>query len=151
MNKMTEEETKELLKKVYFDAAHAGSYSSPQKIYESLDKQISLSKIKNFLRGVETYTVQRNLHRKFKRNNVIAPFINYMYDMDTANMTFYQKNNDYVHILIIIDIFSRFIWTVPLKTLLGKEMAEKLKVIFNQRKPLKVRTDAGSDFVNKNV
>ena len=103
-----------ILKKAFLDPSHAGSFSSPGKLYESLDRQISLAKIKRFLKGEDSYTIQRNLNRKFARNKVIAPYIDYQYDVDTANMTFYHKNNDYNHILIIIDIFSRFLWTVDL-------------------------------------
>ena len=150
MAKLTAPE-KKLIRNAYYDSEHAGSYSSPQKLYESLNKRISLSKIKLFLRGEETYTLQRNIKRKFKRNTVIAPFIDYQYDMDTANMKFYEKYNDYAHILFIIDIFSRFLWTFPLKTLQGNETSKILKKAFEERKPMKVRTDGGSEFVNKAV
>ena len=64
MGKLTLPE-KRKLKKVYYNPEEAASFSSPQKIYESLNKSISLSKIKEFLRGEETYTVQRNIRRKF--------------------------------------------------------------------------------------
>ena len=150
MGKLTIQE-KKLLKKVYYDAKHPGSYSSPQKLYESLDKKISLSKIKHFLKGEDTYSLHRNIRRKFKKNAVIAPFIDYQYDMDTANMKFYEKYNEYVHILFVIDIFSRYLWTFPLKTLRGNEIATILTKLFAERSPMKVRTDGGSEFVNKEV
>ena len=115
-----------IIKTTFYDAKHAGSFSSPQKIYESLDKKISLSKIKYFLQGEDTYTLPRNIKRKFKRLQVIAPFIDYQYDMDTANMVFFKKHNKFNHILFVIDIFSRYLWTVALKTLQASEMVDVL-------------------------
>lgn len=150
MVKISKKEQK-IIKKAFNSTKHAGSYSSPQKIYESLDKRISLAKIKQILQEEDAYTLQRNIRRKFKRLQVIAPFIDYQYDIDTANMTYYHKYNKYSHILFIIDIFSRYLWTAPLKTLQGKEMKNVLKGILEKRKPMKVRTDCGSEFVNKVV
>ena len=68
---------KKLLKKIYYDPNHAGSFSSPEKIYKSLNKKISLGKIKKFLEAEDSYTLPRNIRRKFKRQTVIAPYIDY--------------------------------------------------------------------------
>ena len=133
MTKITNRE-KKIIKKSFYNTKQAGSYSSPQKIYESLNRTISLAKIKRFLQGEDAYTLTRNIRRKFKRLQVIAPFIDYQYDMDTANMTYYQKFNNYSHILFIIDIFSRYLWTIPLKTLQAREMKSVLEGILKERK-----------------
>ena len=61
-----------------------------------------------------------------------------------------KYNNGYKHILILIDILSRFAWTYALKSLTGKEMKEALQVVL--KNPIKkLRTDSGSEFANGTV
>ena len=139
------------LNRAYFTPGSAGSFSSPTKLYKSLKGKISLSKIKFFLKDKDSYTLHRNIVRKFKRNAVISPFPDYQYDIDTANMTFYKKENKFNHILFVIDIFSRYLWTAALETLRGEEMVNVLGNILSERAPMKIRSDGGSEFVNKKV
>ena len=54
--------------------------------------------------------------------------------------------------LVVIDIFSRFLWEEPLKNKTGKEVVNGLKKIFSQgRKCKKLSSDRGSEFVNQTV
>ncbi len=79
---------------------------------------------------------------------VVVPYKGYQLDVDTVSMTGYAKRNDgYKYILIVIDILSRYLWTVPLKTLTGKEMATALTTIL-PRKAERVRSDMGTEFAN---
>lgn len=62
-------------------------------------------------------------------------------------------NNGYVYILNVIDIFSKYVWSVPLKTKTGKEVADAFVHIFNttKRRPKKLHVDRGKEFYNTNV
>lgn len=84
---------------------------------------------------------------------MIAPFINYQWDVDTANVKSFTKDNDgYAYILLAIDVFSRFIRTFPLKTTQAKETAAALNSLFGEgAKPKKLRTDKGVEYRNKVV
>lgn len=99
------------------------------------------------------YTVHREERTKFKRRRVIAPYVDYQWDLDTANMEYYRKQNDgYAYFLLEVDILSKFVWAVALRTKTGKEMLQALKQIFTQgRKPTNLRSDKGTEFSNKDV
>jgi hypothetical protein len=42
----------------------------------------------------ETFGLHRQINRKFRRRKVIAPFIDYQWDADTAVMKSFAKDND---------------------------------------------------------
>ena len=64
---------------------------------------------------------------------------------------FSEHNDDVTFLLLVIDIFSKYGWIIPLKNKEGKTVAEALKTIFKKRKPEKLWTDKGKEFDNKDV
>ena len=71
---------------------------------------------------------------------------------DLADMKVLSEDNDGVNfLLLVIDIFSKYGWIVPLKNKKGETVAEALKNIFEKRKPEKLWTDKGTEFYNKDV
>ena len=86
-----------------------------------------------FLR--EIYYDTRNLAsfsgvKKFKRPVVIAFIENYQWDTDTANMVKYKEfNQGYGYFAVFIDIFTRFVYTYPMKNLTGVEMVQAIEKI----------------------
>ena len=67
-------------------------------------------------------------------------------------MRAFSKYNDGVtFLLLVIDIFSKYGWVIPLRNKEGKTVAEALKTTFKERKPEKLWTDKGKEFYNKNV
>lgn len=145
------------LANIYYDPNHAGAYGGVEKLYRAVRKEgkfvISRAKIRNWLLKQEDFAVHRETRSKFKRRRVVAPFVDYQWDVDTANMTFYRKDNDgYAYFALAIDILSKFVWTVPLRTTTGQEMAQALKRMFaSGRKPTHIRSDQGTEYVNRNV
>ena len=71
---------------------------------------------------------------------------------DLADMTVFKDYNDgYTFLLLVIDIFSKYGWIIPLKNKKGETVANALKTIFKERKPEKLWTDKGREFYNKDV
>ena len=67
-------------------------------------------------------------------------------------MRVFSKYNDgYTFLLLVIDVFSKYGWVVPLKNKTGETVANALKNIFKERKPEKLWTDKGREFYNKDV
>ena len=67
-------------------------------------------------------------------------------------MTAFKDYNDgYTFLLLVIDIFSKYGWIIPLKNKKGETVANALKTIFKKRKPQKLWTDKGREFYNKDV
>ena len=62
-----------------------------------------------------------------------------------------EKQND-GYFLLVVNILSKFVWTVPLSTKTGREMVQALTHIFSdERMPTNMRSDEGTEFVNKDV
>ena len=71
---------------------------------------------------------------------------------DLADMKAFEKDNDgYTFLLLVIDIFSKYGWIVPLKNKKGVNVAKALENIFQERKPEKLWMDKGAEFYNKDV
>ena len=141
------------LSEIYLDPSHPASFSSPYNLYQYA-KHMGYSKkqVNNWLQQQDVYTLHKQVKHKIPRPRVIVSAKDQEWDGDTVNMEAYRsKNKGYAYILILIDIFTRFAWTVPLKTLTGKEMVHAMKEVFTSYKPEKLRTDSGSEFKNKYV
>lgn len=153
MDREMEQQVDQDLEKIYFDPANSGSYGGVERLYnQAKTLGYSRDQVKNWLKRQDVYTVFKQVNRQIHRPKVIVPYKNYEWDMDTVNMTgFVDDNNGYAYILVILDIFTRFLITVPLQSLTGKEMAHILGKIFLGGKPVHCRTDLGSEFINKNV
>ena len=59
-------------------------------------------------------------------------------------------NDGYRYSLVCIDVFSKYVWVVPLKNKTGLSLVEAFKIILvSGRKPEKIFTDQGTEFFNK--
>ena len=62
-------------------------------------------------------------------------------------------NDNYKYILSVIDVFSKFLHLVPLKSKTGTAVASAFTSIFKdssrRRRPVWVRTDKGKEFINR--
>ena len=55
------------------------------------------------------------------------------------------------NLLVVIDVFSKYGWPIPLKDKTEKSVASALETIFKGRKPDKMWADKGKEFYNKDV
>ena len=144
-----------LLSSIFFDPSHPASFSGPQKLYDAAVKQdstVTLNGVKSWLSGEETYTFHKPSRKKFKRNKVIVGTIDQQWDVDLMDMTKIAKYNDGYHfILLAVDIFSRYVWTVPLRDKSGNEVVRGFTKIFKERVPEVVRSDKGTEFLGHKV
>ena len=147
---------KDYLEELYHDTSKPAAFSGVDKLYREAKKEniykISRNQIKTFLQSQEDYTVQRQNNRRFKRRRVIAPYVGYQADSDTANFVRYSKqNNGYKYFVVVIGVMSKKAYTRPLKSLKSEEMAKALKSIFKESdiKYERLRTDQGSEYKGK--
>ena len=72
--------------------------------------------------------------------------------MDLADLSSLSKYNDnYKYLLNVIDIFSRYAWSVPLKDKTSNSITSALKSLFQDRKPFTIQSDKCTKFVNATV
>jgi hypothetical protein len=72
-------------------------------------------------------------------------------EMNSAGME--AQNDGYKYILVVIDLYSRYAWTVKMKTKSGKETADAFKKIIKEvgEKPNALWVDQGKEFYNNDV
>ena len=151
---MEKSEINRHLKKIYFNPSHSASFGGVEKLFKAVKSEglnISRGDIRSWLKSQNNHVLFRAVRRKFSKRKVVVPRKFYQFDADTINMTRYRKDNKgYNYIFVAIDVLSRFAWTSPLKTLTGQEMKSCLRRTLTVV-PTKLRTDGGSEFINRDV
>ena len=76
--------------------------------------------------------------------------IDEIWGTDLLDLQAFSKDNDGIkYLLTVIDIFSKFVWVIPLKRKTVQEVASTFSRILKERKPSKIRVNEGREFYNK--
>ena len=88
--------------------------------------------------------------RKFKKRKGYSYFRDNIWGVDLADMQLLSKYNKGVkYLLCAIDLFSKYVWVVPIKDKKGTSIVNAFqKIISKERKPNKIWVDQGSEFYN---
>ncbi len=62
---------------------------------------------------------------------------------------FSKENDGYNYLLTVIDCFSKYALAIPIRNKTAEEIIKSFDYIFKERKPLKLQTDKGKEFINK--
>ena len=145
------------LKKIYYDPSNAASFAGPEKLYHFVkrDRKFNISKykIKKWLQRQEAYSIQRPLRRPQNRTNIIVAGIDDQWSADLMDMVKFAKYNDgYSYVLVVIDVFSKYLWLRNLKDKKGDSVAKAFQDILKEgRKPNRIRSDKGQEFRARSV
>ena len=90
--------------------------------------------------------------KNYPTNKIIYNHIDEIWSIDLADMVDYKTSNNkgFTYIFIIIDNFSKYLWTIPLKNKYSQTITNEFSNIItkSKRKPLKIESDRGSEFYN---
>ena len=92
--------------------------------------------------------------RKFKKREIYSAFKDNIWAADLADMQLISKfNKGFRFLLCVIDIYSKYVWVVPLKDKKGVSIVNAFQSILNKsnRKPNKIWLDNGSEFYNNSM
>ncbi|XP_065654916.1 uncharacterized protein LOC136081521 [Hydra vulgaris] len=96
--------------------------------------------------------LHRPVIKHFRKRKVIANGIDEIWAADLVDMQSFSKfNNGIKYLLMVIDVFSKYGWIVPLKNKTGVDVANALNKIFKERKCRKLWVDKSREFYNKHV
>jgi transposase InsO family protein len=99
-----------------------------------------------------TYTLHNPIRKRFPRYPYTITNIDDVWEMDLADLSSFSKYNDkFKYLLNVMDIFSRFAWSVTLKDKTASSITAALKSLFQNRKPVSIQSDKGTEFVNTAV
>ena len=113
--------------------------------------------VKKNAKNLDTWEGLANeLHKPIKRNftkrRVISHNVDDIWCSDLVDMQKLSKwNRGYKYLLMVLDLFSKYGWIVPLKTKTGLEVAKAFESLFFSNKPKMLWVDKGKEYYNKNV
>ncbi|GFT06435.1 uncharacterized transposon-derived protein F54H12.3 [Trichonephila clavipes] len=115
-----------------------------EALHRSVKGKYSKKDVKHWLSQKDAYTLHKPVRHKFQRNRVFVSDIDRQFQADLVDMqSLAEFNKGYKYLLTCIDLFSKFAWAVPLKDKFGKSVKSGLEIIFKERKPKVLQTDAG--------
>ena len=93
------------------------------------------------------------LKRNYPTNKTIIKSIDDTWSSDLLDMNDYgpKNNRGYRYILVVVDNYSKFGWTIPLKNKYAQSITDAFSQIIktSRRKPNLLETDDGKEYVNK--
>ena len=112
--------------------------------------KVTKSAVEKWLTKQDTYTLHRQQRHKFPRRKTLSRGIDYQWQADLAILDkLHRYNSGYKNLLVVIDIFSRYAFVVPLKTKRPSEVIDAFREIFKEQKPTLIQTDHGGEFSPK--
>jgi hypothetical protein len=116
-------------------------------------KRKTIGQIKAWLETQDAYTMHRPVRKRFPRN----PYIDDVWEIDILYLSSVKIYNDnHRYLLQVIDVFSKYLHSIPLHTKTGKEVKSAFVTLLQEpkytkpirRRPVWVRTDNGKEFLN---
>ena len=145
----------DLLNSIYYDTKNIASFSNANNLYSAANKinpQLTLKIVKFWLSKQPSYVDHKQTINNFTRNRVLVNSIDEEFQadlMDIKNVS--KQNNGFSYLLNVIDVLSKFAFSIPLKSKSAHNVATALERIFEVRLPSKLHTDRGLEFLNKPV
>ena len=155
-----------ILRDKAFDIAKDPKYDGYQRglvsmVSKFFDSKVALPVRKFEGSGVNTKLAPQNqqlaeefhkaITKKFEKRKVHAAFKDNIWGADLADMQLLSRcNKGIIFLLIVIDIFSKYAWVVPLKDKKGVNIVTAFQSVLKQsnRKPNKIWVHKGSEFYN---
>ena len=148
-----------MLNNIYCKFGESGGYGGIDALYRAIHQQdpysfITREQVETYLNRQESYSLHRKVSLNVPRNMTYSPRINFQWSADLGEMREGKEHNeDVVFFLLVIDTFSRFVYTEPLKRKTAVATADALERIIKRGHaiPHVINTDSGKEFVNKTV
>ena len=138
------------LGKIYYKPEHAACFGSVAKLVKA--SETNKGTVEGLLSGQNTYTLHKPVRKTFPRNPYTVTNIDDVWEMDLADLSSLSKYNEtYKYLLNVIEVFSRYAWSVPLKDKTGTSIKAALKYLFRYRKPITIQSDKCTAIVNTTV
>lgn len=112
---------------------------------------MSYKKLGDLIKEQKTNQIHKDYKKKQKSlGHIITYAKNNNWQMDLSDMTMYQsKNHGYKYILLAVDVFTRKAYAQPIKNKTERSVTEAFNKMTESEKPIKLSTDNGSEFINK--
>lgn len=131
----------------YYDLNKIEGYAGAKPLVKIFPKSA-----KKWLSSQLAYSLHKPAPKKFATRSYKTSGKNDLWQADLMEMIPYARvNKGYKYILNVIDVFSRYVYSLPMKTKSANEMKECLELLFKSTKPNHLQTDQGKEFYNAPV
>lgn len=139
----------ELLRQAYYDPASYSAFSGIQRL-QSVTK-LPKKTVESWLKEQLTYTLHHRKRRNYKRQRYQVDNISEQWQTDLIDLrSLATENDDFNYIVVVIDVFSKYAWTAPIKRKSSDEIITVFKNILSESntKPEVLVSDRGREYVN---
>ena len=115
-----------MLEDVYYDPRHEAAFGTLEKLKRVAKKTgvAKLEQVKPWLEQQDAYTLHRPVRKRFPRNPYSVDNIMDVWECDLIDVQALSRHNEGVkYMLTVIDVFSKFLHMVPLKSKTGKDVS----------------------------
>ena len=144
-----------ILSDAYYNLKNPTAFSGEENVYRAVKKKLPNLKrkdVRNWFENQLTHTLHKPIRYNFKRFRTIVKGIDEQWQADLCDMTSLASDNSGKKFLLTcIDCFSKFAWVQTLSNKTSSEIVKALKQIMSERKPKRLQTDKGTEFLNKDV
>ena len=97
--------------------------------------------------------LHKPIRKKFKKRRVYVKGVDKIWAADLVDMQVFSRyNKGYKYILMIIDVFSKYGWAIPLKTKTGLEVSKAFSNLWlSSKPPERLWVDKGKEFYNSSM
>ena len=107
------------LEKEYIAVSSPIGYSDAKTIHKYFKGKLNMKQITEFLSTKDAYTLTKRTRRARYYNMTYCRGLRQNIQLDVFYMQEFQEQNDGCkHILLGVDVWSRYMWACPIKTLL---------------------------------
>ena len=97
-------------------------------------KLLSVGSTKAWLEEQDAYTLHRPVRKRFARNPYTVTNVRDVWECDLLDVQSYAKYKDnFRYILSVIDVFSKFLYLIPVKTKSGPAVTAAFLSIFDDK------------------
>jgi len=139
-----------LLEKFHVGASHFEYHKTYAMLYKK-HIGITQNEVKAFVRKCPTCIRNVTIKEKDDITPIISSAPLERLQMDLVDLLSFAEHNDgYSYILTMVDVFSRYVWVIPLKDKEGSTINKKLVRHFSMfGPPMELQSDNGSEFITR--
>ena len=109
------------LSKIYHDPKYPGSLGGVERLlWRAMQLHVqgaTRQRVKKYQRSEQAYTLHKPSRHRFTRNHTYVAGIDAQWQADLADMQGIERQNVEIRYLFtVIDVFSKFAWTVPVQS-----------------------------------
>lgn len=141
------------LEAVYYNIGSPGGYGGREALQR--ETRVSKPRVTQWLEEQRVYSLHKPARKRFPTRHYQVSEMDQQWQADLVEMIpFARDNGGHRYMLVVIDVFSRYAWAVPLKSKSARDVMEGFRSILDSpphRRPQFLQTDQGKEFENQTV